>query len=272
MFLNDLINKPTETDEGDYIKDGLIYCHYCNTPRQCEINLLGAKRVVACLCKHRVEEQKQAEEAEKQKAYEEYIMWLRDRAFPSKAMQELTFENSDDNELINMAKNYASNFDLMFKRGEGLILYGNVGNGKTHASACVVNALIDKGIPCLMTNIARLTNVLQGMYEGKQEYIDSLNDYKLLIIDDLGTERNTDFMNEQVYSILDARCQSGLPMIITTNLTADELKHPADIAKARVYDRLMERCHPVEVKGASRRKASLKKNFQEIQNILEGKE
>jgi len=122
-----------------------------------------------------------------------------------------------------------------------------------------------------MTNFARLINTLQGMYEGKQEYIDSLNDYKLLVIDDLGIERKTDFMDEQVFSILDARYQSGLPLIITTNLTNDELKHPADRAKSRIYDRLLERCHPIEVKGASRRKANLKNNFKEIQNILEGR-
>jgi len=271
MFLNDLINKGTETNEGDYIKDGLIFCHWCDTPKQCEINFLGSKRIVACLCQHRMDEQAEQEAEEKRIAHEKYIMRLRQEAFSSSMMIDWTFENSGDSKLIQIVKNYADNFKLMFEHGEGLLLYGDVGNGKTYAAACVVNDLINKGVPCLMTNFARLINTLQGMYEGKQEYIDGLNNYKLLVIDDLGIERKTGFMDEQVFSILDARYQSGLPLIITTNLTNDELKHPADRAKSRIYDRLLERCHPVEVTGASKRKANLKNNFQKIQDILEGK-
>ncbi len=271
MIPKSLLDKPTLMQEGDYIQDGLVFCHWCNTPKQCEINFLGSKRIVACLCQHLVDEQAEQEEKEKRIAHEKYIMRLRQEAFSSSMMIDWTFENSGDSKLIQIVKNYADNFKLMFEQGEGLLLYGDVGNGKTYAAACVVNDLINKGVPCLMTNFARLINTLQGMYEGKQEYIDSLNDYKLLVIDDLGIERKTDFMDEQVFSILDARYQSGLPLIITTNLTNDELKHPADRAKSRIYDRLLERCHPVEVTGASKRKANLKNNFQKIQDILEGK-
>ena len=106
------------------------------------------------------------------------------------------------------------------------------------------------------------------MFDGKQEFIDSLNKYTLLIIDDLGAERKTEYMVEHVFNIIDSRYRSGLPMIITTNLTADELKKPQAIEYSRIYDRVLERCHPVKVEGVSRRRESLKNDFADIQKKL----
>ena len=122
-----------------------------------------------------------------------------------------------------------------------------------------------------MTNFARLTNVISGMYEGKQEYLDRLNEYDLMVIDDLASERNTEYMGEIVQNIIDSRYRSGLPLIITTNLTADELKHPADIRKERVYSRLFEMCIPIEVKYQDRRKNRLKAEYEPLMALLEGR-
>lgn len=156
----------------------------------------------------------------------------------------------------------------MRERGKGLLFFGTVGTGKTFHAACIANALIDKGYPCLVTNFARLVNTLQGMYEGKQQYIDSLNKFDLLVLDDLAAERDTDYMNEIVQNIVDSRYRAGLPTIVTTNLTADELKNPADIRKARTYSRLLEMTFPVEVKGADRRKAKLASDYNEFSDLL----
>ena len=75
----------------------------------------------------------------------------------------------------------------------------------------------------------------------KIKYINSLKRYALLILDDLGAERKSEYMQEQVYNIIDARYKSGLPMIITTNLTAEEMKKPSDLGNSRIYDRILER-------------------------------
>ena len=106
------------------------------------------------------------------------------------------------------------------------------------------------------------------MFEGKQKFIDSLNRYTLLIIDDLGAERKSEFMQEQVFNIIDARYRSGLPFIITTNLTADEIKKPQDVGYSRIYDRILERCFPVEVTGASRRRQNVKDTYFETKEKL----
>ena len=106
------------------------------------------------------------------------------------------------------------------------------------------------------------------MYEGKQNYIDNLNNFDLLVIDDLASERDTEYMGEIVQNIIDSRYRAGLPLIITTNLTSEELKKPLEIRKKRIYSRLFEMCYPIEVKGKDRRKQKLREEFGEIGEIL----
>ena len=74
------------------------------------------------------------------------------------------------------------------------------------------------------------------------------------IIDDLGVERSTEYAMEQMFFVIDSRYRSRRPMIITTNLKLSELKNPPDLAHARIYDRILERCAPILFDG---------KNFRE---------
>ena len=119
-----------------------------------------------------------------------------------------------------------------------------------------------------MTNFASLTNKIQGMFEGKQEFINDLNRYSLLILDDLGAERKSEFMQEMVFNIIDSRYRSGLPFIITTNLTMDEIKKPQEVEYSRIYDRILERCFPVEVAGGSRRRQNVRDTYFDMKNKL----
>ena len=106
-----------------------------------------------------------------------------------------------------------------------------------------------------MTNFPTILARLSGTSgEDRAALLDSLGDYDLLIIDDLGAERNTGYTMEQMFSIVDSRYRSGKPLIVTTNLKLDELKHPPDLAHARIYDRILERCAPILFAG---------KNFRE---------
>ena len=135
----------------------------------------------------------------------------------------------------------------------GILFYGSVGTGKSFYACCIVNALLEKRIPAIVTNFPRLLNVLQGARE-RQAYIDHLQQFRLLVIDDLGVERDSSYAAETVYNVIDARARSGLPLICTTNLTMDELKKPPSMQFARIYDRVLELC-PITIKmtGESRR-------------------
>ena len=118
------------------------------------------------------------------------------------------------------------------------------------------NELIAGGTPVLMTNFSKILNQMGNMYtEERYRYIRSFSNYPLLIIDDLGIERSTEYAKEQVYAVVDERYKSGLPIIVTTNLTIGEIREPRLLADARITSRILEMCVPVNVNGPDRRRA-----------------
>ena len=167
---------------------------------------------------------------------------------PDPGLRKHTFENDlgYNPKQMEMAKRYVQHWEEFRNNSTGLLLWGDVGTGKSFIAGCIANALLDKGVPVLMTNFARLLNKLTDMYSGdRNAYIDSFKRYPLLIIDDLGMERNSEFAREQVFSVIDSRYRSQLPMIVTTNLSLEELKDPTDLSRSRIYDRVLERCMPI---------------------------
>lgn len=267
--LEEKANDAIQTEDVDYIKDGLLYCGKCNTPKQCRVKVMDMIISPKTLCKCEIERRDLQAELERKRAFAEKINKYRKMGFPESQMQYWTFDNDDggNEKMTNMAKRYVNHFEEFFKEGKGLLLYGGVGTGKTYIACMIANALIDKGCPVLVTNFARVLSTLQGTFD-KQEYLDSLNHFKLLVIDDLGVERDTGYAKELVYNIIDSRYRAGLPMIITTNLTMQKLATEAEIANKRVYDRILERCYPVEVAGESRRMKKLINSRDEMKNLL----
>ena len=259
------------TNEGDYTgDDGLLYCGKCRTPKQCHIEFMGKIRMPPCLCKCEAEKRDAQRAEDRRKEMERRIKDNRRAAFQLDEMSGWTFENDDGEspKITEAMRRYAENFPQMLENGKGLLLYGDVGTGKTFAACEVANALIDVGYRVMVTNFARLINIIQGTFEGRQEYIDSLNSYQLLVIDDLGVERQTEFMREMVYSIIDTRYRAGLPMIVTTNMSIEEIKKPADMSNSRIYDRIIERCFPIEVNGGSRRRKKVRDEYADMKQLL----
>lgn len=258
-----------KAEQGDYELNGILYCGKCKTPKQVEKVIVNGQHPM-CLCKC-AEEKRDRDEAElKQRKREKQIEEKRRKCFSNDNMQKWTFANDDlSNPKITQAmQRYVENFPELRKTGQGLLLYGKVGTGKTFAAAEVANALIDKGYSVFMTNFARIANTVSGKYSGKQEYYDRLNNCDLLIIDDLATERKTEYMQEIVHNVVDSRYRAGLPMIITTNLTNDELKNAGDTINQRILDRIIERCHPIEVKGKNRRHEKTRKSYGELNRMF----
>lgn len=277
----------------DYEKGEFLYCGKCDQPKaRIKRNSHGDKQYwpLSCGCKSDFVSKPEAKkepvdwEAEWRKREEreeqerkERIEKRRDRAFSDSRLKQWTFENDDNANpyITSVAKKYAENFLTMMDRHKGLLLFGGVGTGKSYIAACIVNDLVEYHT-CKFTNFSRLANELMAQeFNERQNFIDGLNTYDLLVIDDFGAERGTEFMNEIVFNVIDTRQTSGKPLIITTNLTGDNLKHPTDLTAERIYSRLFEMCIPIEVKGTDRRKLKLRDenaDLKELLGIADGKD
>ena len=262
---------PIKEKEGDYKgPDGLIYCGSCRTPKQVNFVVNGRKLTPFCMCKCEAEKYEKEKAEEKARALREQIERNRRAGFPEVQMQTWTFEKDDraNAKISDICQRYVENFPKMKAKGKGLMFLGGFGTGKTFLAACIANALLDEGFSVLMTNFPRLINTIHGMREGKQEYIDSLNKYSLLIIDDLGVERQSEYVAEIVQNIIDSRYRAGLPVVITTNLSPRDFTETQDIAKSRLYSRISEMCLPLIVNGVDRRKANAADSDKELAELL----
>ena len=120
--------------------------------------------------------------------------------------------------------------------------------------------------------VTAILNDLAASYKDRNEYIVRLCSFPLLILDDFGMERGTEYGLEQVYNVIDSRYRSQKPLIVTTNLTLEELQNPEDTAHARIYDRLIEMCTPVRITGENFRKARAREKMEQLKTLLNRKE
>lgn len=241
--------------------EGFYICPECNTRASHYNEHFG--RITPCDCECKKAKKAKEEQERRIRATEE----RRNRCFVSEKMKEHRFskDNGLNPQITNIMKNYVSNFPELKKDGRGLLIFGSTGTGKTFFASCVGNALIDNGYFVKQTTISRLAS---GENFNKQSIIDSFARSDLVIIDDLGTERQTDFVKQLVFDTIDTFYNELTPMIITTNLTAEEFKNTTDKENARVYQRILERCAWVEIKGESQRVLNIIENFERDCKLL----
>ena len=270
--INARISRQYSETEGDYRnEDGLLMCGKCHTQKECTLPKKdGTTRTVRCACECSVERNAKEAEEKRKRDRLQYLDSMRRTGFPDAEMREWTFAKSDhtDQRNENIARRYVANFDTMRKQGTGLLLCGQVGTGKSFLAAAIANELISQGTPCLMTNFSRIISRISEKFGGDQKYLDDLNRFDLLIIDDLGAERDTDFTWEKVMNVIDARYRAGLPLIVTTNLGPKDFADRGDIRRQRVFSRLKEMCICLEVKGEDRRGKKMQDKLQTAKSLL----
>lgn len=233
----------------DYKQDGLLYCGKCRTPKQCIADFDGVKITVGCTCKCEQDAIRADLEYRKKQERMMRARELRVQGIQDSAVRRYTFAAAEKSQNIQRCQKYAERWDDMLKHNNGLLFWGNIGTGKTFAAACIANAVIDKGTPALMTSFPKILNAGWD----KTELTEEMKHFPLLIIDDLGVERESGYSLEIVQFVVDERYKTGKPLIVTTNLTLGELQHPKDMRFSRIYDRVLEMCVPVYFDGPSRR-------------------
>jgi len=195
-----------------------------------------------------------------------------------------TFERFEVNEVnrkaYEVAKYYADNFKAMLPKKSqdgiveppeiecnGLFITGSYGTGKTHLAAAISNQLIREGIPVIcMTMIDLLAKIKQTFDRSddatEAEIMKIYEEVPLLVIDDIGSEQPTEWGSTKIFSIINARYESYMPVIVTTNYAGDELikrmtpigpnGRPLDSRNAeKTLDRLKEMCVGIEMNWES---------------------
>lgn len=274
--------KEQKVNPGDtYDSEGLLVCGKCKKRRQTFVMASDptpdepdrkrpVKVTTQCDCDKRreLEEKKAAEN----KAAMERVNRLKDASLMGERFQRAKFENfqiTQYNERnLKLCRRYAERFDEMVAKKQSLLFWGNVGTGKSFAAACIANYLLDRGVPVMMTSFVKLLSLIQNGDEKEADIISRLNSAKLVIFDDLGAERNTDYALEKIYNIIDSRYQRELPIIFTTNLTITEMKNETDNRYKRIYDRVFENIYPMQFTGPSWRRKEASRRFEEMEELF----
>lgn len=262
------------------LQNGLDYdtpiktCEKCGDPIQKDIVILNVLRRVpiVCSCRKKELEKKAIEDENKEKQIR--LNSIFKNSLMDEKFKRCTFETWDHSrgseKVFNICIGYAKNFKSAKEDNLGLMLYGEPGNGKTHAVSCIANYLMLRGIPTICVSINKMLERIKETYssygkEGEETVLKSLSNADLLIIDDLGTEQKNEWSSAKIYNIMDSRYRNGLPTIITTNINLKDLK---DMYQKRTYDRLMEMCTPVMNDGKSIRVEKSKEKTELLKKLI----
>ena len=174
---------------------------------------------------------------------------------------------------LEQAMLYCDRWEQMRQENLGLLFWGAPGNGKTFAAAAIANFLLEQEgwhVPTVkMTTFGIILGKLPGMSaQDKEWYLKDFQSCDLLILDDFGMERQTDYAREQVFNIIDGRYLTKRPLIVTTNLSLNHMKTTTDLAEKRIYDRVLEMCIPVFFSGESQRPDRAKANLEQFRSIV----
>lgn len=162
-------------------------------------------------------------ETEKRKHFRDIINKLYKQNYVGRKFQNLNFENfniNSDNEIaVKVANDYTSKC-ITKKQTKGLIITGESGLGKTHLAASIANKLIKNGKIVLMGRLTTLLDMLKETFrdntKSENELIELYSNVDMIIIDDLGTEKISNWALEKLYTIIQNRNENRLPIIITT--------------------------------------------------------
>lgn len=263
----DVIDKKSDIliQDGDYEENGIIYCGGCHTPKQCKINVKGISRIVPCMCKCGYEQYERERNDILKKERMLKAEELRVGGIPDKRFLQCRFENAYETTTIKRCRRYAMACDKVIANNIGMLLWGTPGGGKTFAAVCIANEFIDRCIPAMITSFPK---ILEASFNERNEFINKISKFPLLIIDDLGVERTNEFSLETVYEVIDERYKSGKPLIITTNLDLNYIRNQKKVEYIRIYSRILKMCTPIKVFKENFREKIAKEKVEVIKDIF----
>lgn len=261
-------------NNGDFLdSDGLLVCGKCGEKKQVKFDFrpkFNFEKILTkrCRCEREKFERDQEVFERNQKILR--IERLKNNAISDKNYLLYTFANDDRKNLkiSNACRKYAENFSDMLAQNNGLIFCGNVGTGKTFYAACIANSVLEQGLTALVTNIPNLLNRLSADQDEKTRTLKIISNVSLLVLDDLGAERDTTYALEKIFEIVDTRYRAAKPLIVTTNLQVQDMKTCSNDGYKRIFDRILHHCFPLVFVGESRRISESEARNQAMKNFL----
>lgn len=265
---------PAEENPGDYRdENGVLHCGVCRMPKEMSLSQYGIDSVVRvlCSCQEAALEAKEARAAAERRRVrnEELLTTLLEIGAALPFTYDFSQYDGGSDKNCQQARYYAEHFDRMLRENVGLMFWGDTGRGKTFFSESIGQHLLQNGYMVLYTRIGKLADACAANNGRDRTFVmNAVSRADLLILDDLGAERDTAYMLEQADSIINARYLSKRPLITTTNLHPRDLISAEDLAHKRPYERIMEMCRPVEIIGENRRTALAAKRSAAWEKLL----
>ena len=241
----------------------IVFCKKCNTPKEELLKFDEMDEVVFfpidCDCV--AKEKKEIADKEKQTLLQEInnikVEQYKKDCFNIELFKEWTFENDDNKNLSKLDRfvKYCDGFENIKKMGGvKMVVYGDYDTGKSYYAASIANRLCEMQYRCKMFTFDDIVN-LGSQWEKGQTILDSYMDYDCLILDDLGTERYTEFSSEKIFNFIDKVNNNQIPMIITTNLLYSEIKEISKQkgSQGRIYQRIANKSFSIQLLGIHRR-------------------
>ncbi len=157
---------------------------------------------------------------------------------------------------LNHVRGFVDDLDAKIAAGRGLWLYGYTGTGKTTLAMLVSKLALESGRSVAIYSLPKLLARIRRSYDsepGGDSYLslfDKLTSVDLLHIDDLGAEKRTDWVLEQLYALVNERYETERAMVVTTNLGLEELEKQIG---PRTVSRLGQMCDLIDLEGRDRR-------------------
>jgi len=153
--------------------------------------------------------------------------------------------------IVAAVRRYVDQIDERLDTGDGLWLQGDVGTGKTTLAMLASRSALDAGRSVAIYSVPRLLSEIRATYDADSEgsyvdFLDRLARVDLLHLDDLGAERSSPWVLEQLYAIVNARYEDERAVLITTNLS---LEHLTEQITDRTVSRLKEMCEVLPLHG-----------------------
>lgn len=238
----------------------VIFCERCGTPKKYGVVEAGGSKIYIGVLQCDCIEKMQDEERQREREQEILDNMLKFKKYSNLSKKVCTFDNWQHNQYTQSAEDCYQTFRKFLRDyhagTQGMIVYGEAGCGKTHLSMALATELVKSGAKVIFKNVPSLFEEIFDTfnnYETKpSDVINPIIEADVVILDDLGAEKPSDFVKSKLYYIVNSLYNNNATVIVTSNLqNVSDLK---DVIGFRAYDRLLEMCTLVHNKGQSYRR------------------